>query len=393
MTARKVSTHAVRLGVALAVLAAVPACAAAGHEARLTAFQPRASNSKPVTINRAKLLHPTHKYYGIFTPGAPAKMTSITGEPPDNSVTSETGKQPNLDLYFQAWNSGATTGKANFSVKTASNDCAAGLLPMYTWESWNTADKGPNIHNGKEIDNTPLWAQKAFAPHKIIVGKYDAYIRATADAMKTLQCPIAIRFDQEPNGYWYPWGVTTTGMPGAPDVRAKRYVKMWRHVVTIFRNQGATNVMWVWSPNFQSLAHTGYPDLSATYPGDKYVDWVGIDGYYYNNPNQTFKGLFGTTITQLKPFAKNEPWLIAETGVGSYDDPSVKPAQITNLLHAVAHRKRFNGLIYFDQEKANDRSNWKFDETQASLDAFKAGISNDVYAAGKPGSLQSDVRR
>jgi hypothetical protein len=391
MNVRTLSRHALRCGIAAAVLVAIPACAA-GSEARLSVFHPRASSSKPITINKNKLLHPRHKYYGIFTSGAPADMTSVTGQPPDSSVTSETGKQPNLDLYFQAWNAGAAKGTPNFSVRTASNACAAGLMPMYTWESWDTSARGTNTHRGTDIPGV-LWAQKAFAPHKIIAGKFDAYIRATADRMKTLSCPIAVRFDQEPNGYWYPWGETTDGMPGAtPAIRAARYVKMWRHVVDIFRNQGATNVIWVWSPNFQSLAHTGYPNLSASYPGNDYVDWVGIDGYYYNNPTQTFKGLFGPTITQLKPFAGTKPWLIAETGVGTNSDPSIKPAQITNLLNAVASRKRFNGMTYFDEDKANDRSDWKFDSDQSSLDAFKSGISNPVFAHGKAGSFSSDAR-
>jgi hypothetical protein len=386
MNVRTLSRHALRCGLAAAVLAGIPACAAGG-EARLSVFHPRAGASKPITINKNKLLHPHHKYYGIFTSSAPSNMTSVTGQPPDTSVTSETGKQPNLDLYFQAWNAGSKQGTSNFSVKTAENACGQGLLPMYTWESWDTSQRGTNSHRGTDIPGV-LWAQKPFAPHKIIAGKFDAYIRATADRMKTLPCPIAVRFDQEPNGYWYPWGEATDGMPGdTPAIRAARYVKMWRHVVDVFRSEGATNVIWVWSPNFQSLAHAGYPDLSASYPGNDYVDWVGIDGYYYNNPTQTFKGLFGPTIQQLKPFAGTKPWLIAETGVGTYSDSSTKPRQITNLLNAVAARKRFNGVTYFDEDKANDRSNWKFDSDQSSLEAFKAGIDNPVFAHGKPGSF------
>jgi hypothetical protein len=394
MNVRTLSSHALRCGIAAAVLAAIPACAAGG-EARLSVFHPQAHSAKPITINKNKLLHPSHKYYGIFTAGAPANMSSVTGQPPatTNSVTTETGKQPNLDLYFQAWNAGSEKGKTDFSLRTAENACAAGLLPMYTWESWDTSQRGTNSHRGTNIPGV-LWAQKAFAPHKIIAGDFDPYIRATADLMKTLQCPIAVRFDQEPNGYWYPWGETTDGMPGAtPAIRAARYVKMWRHVVTIFRNQGATNVIWVWSPNFQSLAHAGYPDLSASYPGNGYVDWVGIDGYYYNNPQQTFKGLFGPTIQQLKPFAHTKPWLIAETGVGTYPDSTTKPSQIRNLLNAVAGRKRFNGVTYFDEDKANDRSDWKFDSDQDSLAAFKAGIANPVYAHGKAGSFSASGAR
>jgi mannan endo-1,4-beta-mannosidase len=374
MMARQFSARTLRSALAASIVVVLAGCGAAGGSEQLFTFHAPAK-AKPTTINKTALLHPKHKYYGIFTPGAPADMSGI------DTITNETGKQPNLNLYFQAWDAGSASGQVNFSTKSAQNDCAAGLLPMLTWESWDTKVQGDN--RGTE---GVAWSQPAFAPSNIIAGQYDAYIEATAKRIAKLGCPIALRFDQEVNGYWYPWGETTTGMPGTPDSRAQLYIKMWRHVWRIFNNVGATNVIWVWSPNFQSATHHGLPDLSASYPGDKYVDWVGIDGYYYNDPNQTFDGLFGSTMSQLRQTAPNKPWLIAETGVGTGPN---KPAQITDLLHGVRTHKRFNGLVYFDQFKPYDRSDWRFDAPgdTASLNAFTTGINNSKYAAGKPGSF------
>jgi hypothetical protein len=374
MNARKLTMNAVRCGLAAATLLAVPACAAAraGGEASV-AFQAPAAKSKPVTINKTRLLHPKKKYYGVFTPGAPARMDSI------DKITQETGKQPNLDLYFQAWNAGAASGKPDFSPTVAENACGAGLLPLYTWESWDTANRGHNPGAAADDNSSVLWAQPAFDPSKIVAGNYDLFIRRTALRMKSIGCPLALRFDQEVNGYWYPWGVTTPGMPGTPTARAHEYVQMWRHVWRIFQRVGATNVIWVWSPNFQGVHHGKLPDYSAEYPGDKFVDWVGMDGYY-GKSTMTFKRLFGGTMSQLKPVAPSKPWLVAETGVGT--DPN-KPDQITNLLKSVANRKRINGFVYFDQYKPYDRSDWRFDSTQSSLDAFSQGVNDPAYADGQ----------
>jgi hypothetical protein len=378
MNRRKPTVRIVRGGAVAAALIMLSACASAGG-AHLTTFHPPARSSAAVTADKSALLHPKHKYFGIYLPSAPFNTAGI------DKVTSEVGKQPNLDLYFGAWGPNAAKGTVNFSTKTAENACAKGMLPLYTWESWDTTNHGhnPGTSDNKEV----LWAQPNFSPDKIIAGQYDNYIRAEAKAMASLNCPLALRFDQEVDGYWYPWGEATQGMPGTPASRAKSYVKMWRHVWHIFQNQHATNVLWVWSPNFQHASHPGLPALTSAYPGDKYVDWVGIDGYYYNSPGENFKELFGPTIKQLKPAASNKPWLIAETGVGTYSNPSTKPQQISNLLKAVAHHKRFNGFVYFNQHKAYDRSDWRFDDNAASEKAFRDGIHRKIYASGKPGSF------
>jgi hypothetical protein len=55
----------------------------------------------------------------------------------------------------------------------------------------------------------------------------------------------------------------------------------FRHVVSIFRAQGATNVEWVWQPT--AFAFRVKPSdrryYMNWYPGDAYVDNVGFDGY------------------------------------------------------------------------------------------------------------------
>jgi hypothetical protein len=312
----------------------------------------------------SKLISPAKKYYGMFVSQAPASMAPI------NKVTQETGKQPNMSLFYRAWDSAAAAGTSNIPVGGIANACNAGMLPMLTWESWDT--------NVTQSDGAPAWSQPDFSPATIANGTYDAYIRSSAQQIKNLDCPIALRLDQEQNGYWYPWGITTQGMNNS----AADYAAMWRHIWTIFNQVGVQNVLWVWSPDIQSHKHTGLPDLSASYPGNRYVDWIGIDGYLYNNPHETFYEKFQPTFDQLRTFVAHKPWIVAECGVGT---GARKPQQIKNVLSAVARRKRLIGMNYFDTNKATDHSNWTFDETQSSLDAFKNAIQNPMYATGVPG--------
>jgi hypothetical protein len=309
------------------------------------------------------LLRPAKKYYGVYVSQAPASMQPI------DRVTQQTGKHPNMSLFYRAWDDAAAQGRSNIDVSAIDNACSAGMLPMLTWESWDTSASGPN---------GPAWSQPAFAPSLIAQGRYDDYLRASARTIKSLDCPIALRLDQEQNSYWYPWGVATQGMNNT----ASDYADMWRHVRDVFNTVGTRNVLWVWSPNIQGYKHRGLPPLRASYPGDKYVDWVGVDGYIYDNPSETFHDRFQPTFDQLRKFVPDTPWIVAECGVG---DAASKPRQLRNLVRAVARRHRLVGFNYFDNNKATSAANWMFDDTRASLDAFSRAINSPVYGAARPG--------
>jgi len=56
------------------------------------------------------------------------------------------------------------------------------------------------------------------------------------------------------------------------------YIQAYRRIVDRFRMHGVTNVAFVW----HSYASVGSQKLAAWYPGDDYVDWVGIS--YFNQP-------------------------------------------------------------------------------------------------------------
>ena len=114
---------------------------------------------------------------------------------------------------------------------------------------------------------------------------------------------MIIGFGHEMNGPWYPWGYR--------HVAPSTFVAAWRHVVTVFRGQGADNVTWLWTIN-QDLSNTG--PVSSWWPGNSYVTWVGIDGYYYR-PSDTFAHVFGRTIDQVRAFT-SKPVLLSETAVG-----------------------------------------------------------------------------
>src|SRR5207253_2783842 len=111
-----------------------------------------------------------------------------------------------------------------------------------------------------------------------------------------------IRWAWEMNGDWHPWGGADNG--GDP----ASFVSAWRHIHDIFAAHHATNVAWVWGPNWNSNPDTSWNDVSRYDPGDDYVDWVGVSGYMVDY--RTCSALFGPVYAK---FSDRKPIMIAET--------------------------------------------------------------------------------
>ena len=164
------------------------------------------------------------------------------------------------------------------------------------------------------------------------------------------------------NGYWYPWGVGVNGNTSGD------YVAAWRHVHDVFAQVGATNVVWLWSPNIiRSLPRVGLADL---YPGDAYVDWVGLTGYA--KPESTADAVFQPTINRLRRFT-TKPLLITETGAA----PGPQKAPFTaDLLAWTAARTDVLGFVWFEKTNPGSRADWRFESDPGSLAAMRTGLDN-----------------
>ena len=168
----------------------------------------------------------------------------------------------------------------------------------------------------------------------IAAGTYDEYLRTYADSVRDFGHAVVIGFGHEMNAPWYSWGYNR--------VPATTFVAAWRHIVTLFKNEGADNVTWLWTIN-QDTHGTG--PIAAWWPGKAYVTWVGIDGFYLRQ-SDTFTSVFGPTIRQVRKFT-DKPILLSETAVGPSADPL---GNITNLFSGLAQYKTL-GLVWFDFPK------------------------------------------
>ena len=145
----------------------------------------------------------------------------------------------------------------------------------------------------------------------------------------------------------------------------------WRHIVTLFRDQGARNVTWIWTVQADE---PGTGPIASWWPGAKYVNWVGVDGYYYR-PTDYFGSVFGQTIKQVRALTSS-PVLLAETAVGP---DAGQLDQIQDLFRGMATYKTL-GLVSFDEAQHGgiDRQDWRIEDSPTAPIFFRLAVSREL---------------
>jgi hypothetical protein len=206
------------------------------------------------------------------------------------------GVRPRIVNWFQQWLSGERRFRADWAGHVADQ----GAVPMITWEPW-FAPAG-ELH---------VVEQPRVALRQIAGGSHDSYIRSWARDVAAYRDPVLMRPMHEMNGGWYPWGVDVNGNT------ARDFIAAWRHIVRIFRAEGARNVSWVWSVNNIERGGGADPDLARYYPGGGFVDWVAISGFNWGDAYswsdwRDADAVYGPTYRALVRFRK--PVMIGEIG-------------------------------------------------------------------------------
>jgi hypothetical protein len=200
-------------------------------------------------------------------------------------------------------------------------------------------------------------------------GSQDAWIARQARTVAAYNRPVFLRWAWEMNGDWYPWGGPSNGNDPAA------FVKAWRHVHQIFSREGADSVGWVWNPNYRS--HPGQPwnDYDNYYPGDDYVDWVGISGY--GTTTRSPEDLFGEIHER---YSARKPLMITETSMPD-SGGTIKADWIDGLVAWMKQHPGFAALVWFDTNTHGKDQDWRIDTSASASEAYRR-LARDPYFAG-----------
>jgi mannan endo-1,4-beta-mannosidase len=313
--------------------------AAFGYAGLAAALAPHRSGAVPGATARAApsasapapaydvtpLLRPARDFLGVAITGAPADMSRV------DAFARRIGGRPNMITIYESFDD-------DFAAAEVRKIYRYGALPILRWEPFT------------------------YSMRSIAAGRADDYLSAFAQAVRRVDVPVALTVAHEMNGHWYPWGTRTT--------TPKDFVAAWRHIHDVFARAGATNVIWTWTPNVVNYLRA--VPLKPLWPGDDYVDWVGVDGYFTYQGEQTYRALFGRTLTEVRAFT-DKPELIVETGA---EPGAMRARAVRDLFASVAADPRVIGFVYFDQKGSAD---WVVDHDPATLTVFRAHPRRDDF--------------
>ena len=260
-------------------------------------------------------------YLGVYEHGG------LRSYQPVANFSKAAGTQPNLVGYYSGWGEPFETSFAEIATRHSA-------ITIVQWD--------------------PTLASVS----KIAAGGDDSYLRSFADSVREFGHPVVIGFGHEMNAYWYSWGYRHTS--------PSTFVAAWRHIVTVFRARRAENVTWLWT---LQADEPGTGPIASWWPGEKYVTWVGIDGYYYH-PSETFFSVFGKTIAEVRALT-GLPVLLSEVAVG----PQADQARKIPDLFAGMRQYGTLGLVWFDIAQHNGvyHQDWRIEDNQAAETAFRRG--------------------
>ena len=136
---------------------------------------------------------------------------------------------------------------------------------------------------------------------------------------------------------WYPW----------QSYDSDAYIAAWKHIVDLGRIH-SPNVKWVWSPNRVDELTKAY------YPGDEYVDYVGLTLNANAGYDQSF-GDFYEEVGQkdwLEDYGK--PIIFSEVAKHRVSQ-NTQNEYIADALEYIQSDERYAGIIFFNENISSDR--------------------------------------
>ncbi len=212
--------------------------------------------------------------------------------------------------------------------------------------------------------------------YRILNGEFDEFFNRYAKYVKEFGEPVLFRLNNEMNGDW----CTYSSYYMAKDTDL--YKAIWKHVYNIFETNEVDNAIWVWNPNNLDLPGFKWNHYLNYYPGDEYVDVVGLTAY---NTGTYFPGEHWSDFDTLYTGLYNEydnifdfPFIITEFAANSVGGD--KASWIEDMLSKINKYNKIRIAIWFNgidrDHKGNPARIYRLDENEEIIRSFREGLKN-----------------
>ncbi len=204
----------------------------------------------------------------------------------------------------------------------------------------------------------------------------DAYLHRFAKQAKETGIPIFLRFANEMNDPGSTWGKDKA-----------LYIEKFRLVANVMHKE-APNVAMCWSPN--DWGYNGFGDAHEWYPGDEYVDWVGVSSYPPYNPDGESKhktkftdrlAVIYNAYSAKKPIYLSEGAPIQNVEFQETDMSVVAAKDLKEFYDEVARRyPAIKAVFYWDNEETwGAKRKCIISKNPLVLDTYKKSIADPFF--------------
>lgn len=213
--------------------------------------------------------------------------------------------------------------------------------------------------------------------YDVLQGAYDDILNDYARIIHAFGHPVLFRPFNEMNGDWCVYSSYFT----AKDTQV--YTALYRYVHDLFAARQVDNVIWVWNPNEGSFPNFNWNHTLMYYPGDAYVDVVGLTAYntgtYYASVGEswkTFTELYETLYSRYCQWFA-QPLMITEFSCAVQGGD--KAAWVADMFQQIENYPRIHAAVWwngadYDPETKGVSRNYRINEPQEVLDVFRENM-------------------
>lgn len=216
--------------------------------------------------------------------------------------------------------------------------------------------------------------------YDVLDGKYDTYLHNFAADVARFGHPVLFRPFNEMNGDWCNYSAYWTARD------ASTYVELYRYVYQIFEEEGANNnTLWIWNPNEKDFPNFSWNSADSYYPGDEYVDIVGLTGYntgnYYEGETwRSFEEIYAPLYAKTAP-QYEQPLMITEFACSSIGGD--KGDWVEDMFNKLPDYPRIKAAVWWDGADKDELNNiarpYYIDNNRKAVSLFREHLKEDDY--------------